>query len=89
MRNKFKVGDRVLCTMAYDANPSVRNQKGTVRAIEKGTRSAQHALYGVEFDVDVNGHELETSSRFIKPNTKRHHGWWVPTTHLKKVTREK
>lgn len=76
MRPKFKAGDRVVAIHGYDTNLMIRNVKGTV-VQHLAHNSGEHAMYAVEFDLCIDGHTF--------PGGKKLCGWYVPSTHLKKI----
>ena len=82
MRPKFKVGDRVLCTMGFEDNPTIRGKRGKVVELGELARGDDHKLYGVMFDCYIReGHSLDRS------DLSQYHGrcWWVPSGHLQLI----
>lgn len=72
MANKFKIGDTVKCTCAYQGNERVKDQIGTVCHIFR------NGEYGVDFGKDVCGHSCNDTCI-----TRQ--GWAVSPQYLKKV----
>lgn len=73
---KFKVGDRVVGVGTYD-NKNIDGEVGTVVYADKHSN-----LLGVEFDGNIEGHELWPTGVECKDG----HGWWVSPEHLKPLT---
>ncbi len=73
----FKVGDRVRCLEVVDDNPHVMDMVGTVKIIKGGD-------IGVDFQQDVEGHELTDWDDGIK-YAAAGEGWWCYPESLRKV----
>lgn len=79
MRPKFKKGDRVLAIKNYDGNNLLRGVKGTVmERMSPAGRQQEHAIYAVCFDLCVDGHSFGS-------RCKMGYGYYLPSTHLKKI----
>lgn len=71
----FNIGDRVIATADFDNNPNIVGIEGTIRCY--GTSSSGRC--GVEFDIDVGGHDLSIST------VKFGHGWYCPESILQPI----
>ena len=69
---KFKVGDTVKCTCAYNGNEWIKDQIGTVCHIYSESE------YGIDFGKDVEGHTCV--GKCIDG-----HGWAIPARYLEGV----
>ena len=72
MANKFKIGDTVKCTCAYQGNERVKDQIGTVCLIYG------HKDYGIDFGKDVGGHTCNDTCI-------DRHGWAIPAEYLERA----
>ena len=68
----FNIGDRVIATTEFDNNPNIVGIEGTIRCYDS-------SRYGVEFDIDVGGHDLCTGT------VKYGHGWYCPESILQPI----
>lgn len=75
---KFKVGDRVRALIEVGNEPlAVKGAVGTIVTIDNDNRP-----YGVEFDSDIKGHDLQG-------DCIDGHGWWLRTDEIELVEDEK
>lgn len=64
VKQKFEVGDRVVCISEWDGKRSIVGVAGTVRGHLDDT------IYQIEYDRDIGGHGLSRGM-----NVPRGHGW--------------
>ena len=70
----FNIGDRVIAIADFDDNPNIVGIEGTIRCNGCG-----RGTWGVEFDIDVRGHDLGIGT------VKYKHGWFCHESILQPI----
>lgn len=84
---KFKIGDRVQCTDAYNKN--TQGEYGEIIAV--APFDEEQMVYAVVFDNNVHGHSFcgDKIRKVPDSNCPKGHGWWCLEKDLRLVNKHR